>query len=103
LGVGAQSGFAPLLALPEPITLAVHLQDVNVVREPIKQSAGEPLRSEHARPFVKGKIAGQDHRAALVTLAEDLEQKLRPGRRQRNIAQLVDNQQLVAGQLLLKA
>jgi hypothetical protein len=38
-----------------------------------------------------------------MTIFEDLEQKLRPGRRQRNIAQLVDNQQLVAGQLLLKA
>jgi hypothetical protein len=38
-----------------------------------------------------------------MTISEDLEQQLRPGRRQRNIAQLVDNQQLVAGQLLLKA
>src|SRR5215472_11662925 len=42
-------------------------------------------------------------RAALVTLAEDLEQQLRAGRRQRYIPELVDDQQLVGRQLALEA
>src|SRR5215831_6237688 len=41
--------------------------------------------------------------AALVTLAEDLEQQLRTGRRQRYIAELVDDQQLVGRELALEA
>ena len=31
----------------ETVAVAVHLQDVNVVGEPVKQSAGEPLGAEH--------------------------------------------------------
>ena len=38
-----------------------------------------------------------------MTISDDLKQKLRPRRRERHIAQFVDDQQLVAGQLLLKA
>ena len=37
-----------------------------------------------------------------MTIYDDLKQKLRPRRRQRHIAQLVDDQQLVADQLLLQ-
>ena len=36
-------------------------------------------------------------------LAEHLEQQLGPGRRERHIAEFVDDQQLVAGELTLKA
>jgi hypothetical protein len=32
-----------LLALLEPIALAIHLQDMDVVREPVEQGTGEPF------------------------------------------------------------
>src|SRR5215472_5445476 len=92
-----------LFALLEAIAVAVHFEDVDVVGEPIEQRAGQPLGPEHAGPFVERQIGGDNDRAALVTLAEDLEQQLRAGRRQRYIAELVDDQQLVGRQLALEA
>ena len=49
-------GTLPLLAVFEPIALAIHLQDVDVVREPVEQGAGEPLGPEPCRlpPSVTG-------------------------------------------------
>src|SRR6202166_3229971 len=90
-----------LLALFEAIAVAVHFEDVDVVCQPIEQRAGQPLGPEHAGPFVERQIAGDDGGAALVSLAEDLEQELRAGRRQRHVAEFVDDQQLVGSQLAL--
>src|SRR4029077_9893570 len=90
-----------LLALFEAIAVAVHLEDVDVVCQPIEQRAGQPLGPEDASPFVKWQIGSDDGGAALVTLAEDLEQELGSGRRQRHIAEFVDEQQLVGRQLPL--
>jgi len=35
------------LALLEPVTVAVHFQDVDVVREAIEQRTGESFRAEY--------------------------------------------------------
>src|ERR1700692_1280104 len=90
-----------LLLLFEAMPAAVHFEDVDGVCQPIEQRAGQPLGPEHAGPFVERQIAGDDGGAALVTLAEDLEQELRAGRRQRHVAEVVDDQQLVGSQLAL--
>src|SRR5499427_10004160 len=92
-----------LLALFEAIAVAVHFEDVDLVGQAIEQRAGQPLGPEHTGPFVERQIGGDNDGAALVTLAEDLEQELRARRRQRYIAELVDDQQLVGGQLTLEA
>ena len=92
-----------LLAVFEPIAVAVHLEDVNVVGEAIEQRAGQALGGEHAGPLVEGQIAGDDDGAAFVALAEDLEQQLGAGRRERDVAQFIDDQKLVAGELSLQA
>src|SRR5712691_7975140 len=84
-----------LLALFEAIAVAVHFEDMDVVGQPIEQRAGQPLGPEHAGPLVERQIAGDEGGAALVTLAEDLEQELGTGRRQGDIAKFVDDQQLV--------
>jgi len=42
--------------------------------------ASQALGGEHARPLVEGQVAGDDNRAALIALAEDLEQQLGTGR-----------------------
>ena len=56
-----------------------------------------PVRSSNGRLLVT--IGG----AALIALAEDLEQELRAGRRKGYIAEFIDDQQLVTGQLALEA
>src|SRR5438132_13607391 len=90
-----------LLALFEAIAVAVHFEDVDVVGQPIEQRAGQPLGPEHAGPLVERQIAGDEGGAALVALAEDFEQELGAGRRQRHIAELINDQQLVTRQLAL--
>ena len=83
-----------LPAVFEPEAVTVHLEDVDVMGEAIEQRASEPLGAEHSGPLVEGQVAGDDDRAALVALAEDLEQQLGAGLRERHVAQLVDDQQL---------
>src|SRR6516165_947963 len=92
-----------LLALFEPVTVAVHFQDVNVVGQPVEQRTGQPLGPEHARPLVERQIAGDDGGAALVTLTEDLEQELGAGLRQRHVTEFVNDLQLVASELALQS
>src|SRR5271155_1137899 len=91
----------PSLALFEPVAVAVHFEDVDVMGQAVEQRAGEPFGAEHAGPLVERQIAGDEGGAALVTLAEDLEQELRAGRRQGHIAEFIDDQQLVGRQLAL--
>src|SRR6266478_483387 len=91
------------LALFEPIAVAVHFEDVDVVGQSVEQRTGQPLGPEHAGPLVERQIAGDDGGAALVALAEDLEQQLGAGRRKGYIAEFIDDQQLVTGQLALQA
>ena len=56
--------------MAEAVAVAVHLQDVDVVGEPVQQRAGGALRAEDLGPIVEGKIGGYQNRARLVyTLA----------------------------------
>ena len=93
------SGLPTLL---EAVALPVHLQDVNAVSETVQQGAGQPLRAEDLGPLVKGQVGGDQDRPSLVSLTEDLEEELRAGLGEWDEAKLVDDEQLEAGQLLLK-
>ena len=54
-----------LPAVAEAVALAVHLQDVDVVGEPVQQRAGEAFRPEHLDPLSKGRlvVTGMDPRS----------------------------------------
>ena len=90
-----------LLGSPRP-TVAVHLQYMHVVGEPVQQRAGEALRTKHFGPFVEGEVGGDQDGAPLVALAEDLEEEFRAGGGQGDKAQLVDDEKPEAGQLPLQ-
>jgi len=60
-GVG---GAALAAALLEPEAVAVHLQDVNVVAEPIERGSCEAFGSEDFGPFLEGQVRGDEARAA---------------------------------------
>ena len=47
-------GLLALPALSQPVAFAVHLEDVDVVGEPVEERAGEALRAEHLGPLVEG-------------------------------------------------
>src|SRR6266699_264657 len=91
------------LALFEPIAVAVQFEDVDVVGQSVEQRTGQPLGPEHAGPLVERQIAGDDGGAALVALAEDLEQQLGAGCRKGYIAEFINDQRLVTGQLALQS
>ena len=76
--------------------------NMDMVSETVQQNPCQTFGTEHLRPLVEGKIAGQQGGATLVALAEHLEQEFGSGFRQRHEAQLVDDQQLVICQLLLE-
>ena len=59
--------------LAEAIALAVHREDLNVMGEPDEERARETLRAEYGCPFLEGQVRGDDRRASLVALGEDLE------------------------------
>src|SRR5882757_5027424 len=67
---------------------------MDVMREAVEERAGEPFRAEDRRPFIERQIAGDKRGATFIALAEDLEEQLRADRRERYVAQFVDDQQL---------
>src|SRR5258708_8260912 len=89
------------LALFETIAVAVQFEDVDVVGQSVEQRTGQPLRPEHAGPLVEWQIAGNDGGAALIALAEDLEQELAACRREGYIADLIDDHQLLTSYVAL--
>jgi hypothetical protein len=92
-----------IAALAQPEALAVHLEDMDVVGQAVENGAGEALRAEDLGPFVEGQVRGDDDRAALVALGDDLEEQLGAGLAERHEAEFVDDQQLLAGEGLLQA
>ena len=83
-----------LPAALESIALAVHLQDVDVMGEPVQQRPGQPLRAEDLGPFVEWQVGGDQDGAPLVALAEDLKEQFRASAGQGYEAEFVDDQQV---------
>src|SRR4029450_9672900 len=63
------------LCLFSPVALPVQFQNMDMVGETIEQRAGETLALKDACPFLEWKIRRDNGRAALVALAEDLEEE----------------------------
>ena len=68
-----------LPAVAEAVAVAVHLQDMDVVGEPVQQRASEAFRPEHLDPLIEREVGGDQDGPALVALAEDLEEEFSPG------------------------
>ena len=58
------------LALVQSVTLPLHVDDMDPMRESIQQRTGKPLIAEDLWPFTKGEIGGDDQRGAFVALGE---------------------------------
>ena len=71
--------------------------------QPIQQSAGKQLRAKDLGPFIKGQVRGYDDGAALVTLGYDLEEQFHARFTQWHKAEFVNDQQVLARQLLLQS
>ena len=73
-----------------------------MVGEAVQQSPGQAFRAEYLRPLIERQVGGHQDRAPLVALAEDFEQQLGAGLRERHEAEFVDDQKVILCQLLLQ-
>ncbi len=63
-----------------------------MVGEAVQQSPGQAFRAEYLRPLIERQVGGHQDRAPLVALAEDFEQQIGAGLRERDEAEFVDDQ-----------
>ena len=71
----------------------------------VRRSSSAPVSLSEPKdlgPLVEGQVGGHQDGASFVALAEDLEEQFRAGGGQRHEAQLVDDEQIEAGQLPLQ-
>src|ERR1700746_2005995 len=55
-------------ALAEAIAVAIHLEDADMMCQPVEQRAGQALGAEGLGPLVEGQIAGNQRGAAFIAL-----------------------------------
>ena len=89
--------------MSKAIAFAVHLEDVDLVGQPVEERAGQPFGAEGLGPFIEGQIAGDQRGAALLALGDHLKKQLGAGLGQGHEPELVDDQQLHGSHLLLDA
>src|ERR1700683_4970293 len=65
------AGFALLL---QPVTFALDVDGVRVGQQPIENRAGDHVVLKNRPPFAVALVGSQDHRAAFVAFADQLEQ-----------------------------
>ena len=75
------------------------LDDVAVMSQAVEQRSGHLGVAEHARPFADCQISGDDDGGSLVKPADEVEQELTTGLCERQVAQLVKNDEVHAGQM----
>src|ERR1700687_1193490 len=94
---------APSGAVLEAPAFVAGLDDVAMVGQSIEHGSGHLGVAEDLRPVGEGEVGGDQQRGVLVELADQVEQQLPAGLTEREIAELVDDDDVVAQQLLGQA
>ena len=84
----------------EAPALVAGFDDVAVMRQSIEQRCGHFGVAKDARPFGKGEIGRQDDRGALVKPADQVKQHLPAADWERQITELVENDEIDAHELV---
>ncbi len=74
-----------------------------MVGQAIEHGGGHLGVAEHLGPIGEGEIGGDQQRGVLVELADQMEQQLTAGLAERQIAQFVDDDEIVAQQVFGQA
>ena len=97
------SGGRVLAAVFKPPAVVTGLDDVTVVgNAPISlgsQRGGHLGIAEHGRPLPEREVGGDDQRSALVELADEVEQQLTTRASERQVAKLVEHDEVEAREL----
>ena len=87
-------------SFPSPVRVTLPLQLVGVVAESIQQRVGLDGVTEQRHPFLQGAVAGQHQRAFLIAFVDDVIQVVGLLVAQGLEAKIVDNQKIVAAEVL---
>ena len=77
--------------------LAAGVDDVGAVGEAVNDGFGQAGVGEDPGPLAEGQVGGDDQAAAFVAFGEDLEDELGGAVWEREVAELVEDQELGAG------
>ena len=69
--------------------------------EPIKQCAGESLRTKDFRPFLESQVSGHHQAMMLIGPADDLEEQFGSRLGERNVSQFIDDQEMESLELFV--
>jgi hypothetical protein len=86
-------------AVFEPPAVVAGLDDVAVVGQAVEPGRRHLGLAEHTGPFAKGEVGGHDHRGLLVEAADQVEQQLSTGLGERQIAQLIQHDEVHPAQI----
>lgn len=87
-------------AVLETPALVSGLDDVAVVDETIEGRGGHLGVVEDARPLAEGEVRGDDDRGLLVEPADEVEQELAAGLGEGQVAELVKDDEVLAGEIV---
>ena len=60
----------------EPVTFAVHLEDVAAMGQAVQQRRGHAFALEDLTPIAEGQVTGDQQAGPLIAIGEDLEEQL---------------------------
>ena len=92
-----------VVAAFEAPTVVAGFDDVAVVRQAIKQRGGHLGIAEDGGPFPECEVGGDNDRGALVETADEMEEELPAGLGEGQIAELVEDDEVEAGQMIGKS
>jgi hypothetical protein len=84
--------------LTQAIAGALDLDDHGVVQEPVEERGGHHRVGEDLAPLGKAPVRGEDHRAPLVASVDQLEEQAAAIGHDRQVADLVDDQERSAAE-----
>ena len=90
-------------AVLEPPALVAGLDDVAMVGQAVEQRGRHFGVAKYARPFAEGEIGRYDYRRLLIEAADQVEQQLPACLRERQIAELVDDDEVLAAKIVGQA
>ena len=73
------------------------LDDLAMVCEAVEECRGHLCVAEDGRPFAKGEVGCDDDGSSFVEFADQVEQELAAGLGEREVAKLVQDQEVEAG------
>src|SRR5215207_1260020 len=103
---GSGGGWAGEVAVFEAVAVAFEREDLGVVDEPVDHRGGDDVVAEDLPPGAERLVGRDDQRRALVAAADEHEHQVRGLGIERDVADLVDDQQrdpLQSGELVIEA